>query len=49
MANQRDIDRQNDTRFLTPLLPMATVLAVGILVYAFTGHAMPAAGSQTKG
>jgi hypothetical protein len=39
MANQRDLDRHNDARLLTPLLLMATILAVGILVYAFTGHA----------
>jgi hypothetical protein len=42
MANQRDLDRQNDMRLLTPLLLMATILAFGILVYAITGHALAA-------
>ena len=44
MANQRDIDRRNDVRFLTPLLLMHLVLVIGILVYAYTGHATAASG-----
>jgi len=40
MANQREIDRRNDARLLTPLLVMALVIAVGILFYALTGHAL---------
>jgi len=39
-----NIDRRNDVRFLTPLLLMALVLVVGILVYAYTGHAAAAIG-----
>jgi len=42
MANQRDIDRRNDTRLLTPLLVMALVIAAGVLFYALTGHALAA-------
>jgi hypothetical protein len=42
MANQRDIDRRNDTRLLTPLLLMALVIAAGALFYALTGHALAA-------
>ena len=38
--NQRDIDRRNDTRLLTPLLVMAPVIAV--LFYALAGHALAA-------
>ncbi len=38
MPYQRDIDRKNDTRFLTPLLIMALVVLAGILVAAYTGH-----------
>ncbi len=44
MPTQHDIDRKNDTRFLTPLLLMALVLAGGILIYAFTGHSLAATG-----
>ena len=44
MANQRDLDRRNDMRFLTPLLLMAVILVIGILVYAYSGHALAAAG-----
>lgn len=39
MANQRGIDRRNDTKLLTPLLLMALVIAAGVLFYALTGHA----------
>ena len=42
MANQRDLDRKNDSRLLTPLLLMAAILAVGVLVYAYTGHSLAA-------
>ena len=44
MADQRDLDRRNDMRLLTPLRLMATILAFGILVYALTGHALAAGG-----
>jgi len=44
MQNQQDLDRTNDARFLTPLLLMAVILVGGILVYAYTGHALAAAG-----
>jgi hypothetical protein len=36
-------DRRNDVRFLTPLLLMAVVLAAGILLFAYAGHALAAA------
>lgn len=42
MPSQRDIDRHNDARLLTPLLLMALVIAVGVLFYALTGHALAA-------
>jgi hypothetical protein len=38
MPSQRDIDRRNDAKLLTPLLVMALVIAAGILFYALTGH-----------
>jgi len=44
MANQRDIERRNVIRFLTPLLLMALVLVIGILLNAYTGHAAAAIG-----
>jgi uncharacterized protein (UPF0333 family) len=44
MPNQHDLDRRNDIRLITPLLLMAVILAVGILIYAYTGHALAAAG-----
>ncbi len=44
MPSQRDIDRNNDVRFLTPLLLMALILAGGILVYAYAGHSLAATG-----
>ncbi len=40
MPRQGDLDRQNDMRFLTPILLMAAILACAILVYADTGHAL---------
>jgi hypothetical protein len=36
---RREIDRQNDTKLLTPLLLMALVIAAGVLAYVLTGHA----------
>ncbi len=44
MTNHQDADRKNDIRLLTPLLLMAAIVAVGILVYAVTGHALAATG-----
>jgi len=44
MSNQRDRDRANDARLLTPLLLMAVILAAGIFLYAYTGHSLAAAG-----
>jgi hypothetical protein len=43
MPDQRDLDRKNDIRLLTPLLLMGVILVVGILIYALTGHALAAA------
>jgi hypothetical protein len=40
MPNRHEIDRKNDVKFLTPLLLMALILACGILLYAYTGHAL---------
>jgi hypothetical protein len=34
MPDQRDLDRRNDARFITPLLTMAVILAIGILIHA---------------
>jgi hypothetical protein len=42
MPYQQDRDRKNDIRFLTPLLLMAAILAAGILLYAYAGHALTA-------
>jgi hypothetical protein len=42
MVSQRDIDRRNDTRLLTPLLLMALVIVAGVLFYALAGHALAA-------
>jgi hypothetical protein len=42
MLSQRDIDRHNDARLLTPPLLMALVIAAGVLFYALTGHALAA-------
>jgi hypothetical protein len=42
MPSQRDIDRHNDARLLTPLLLMALVIAAGGLFYALAGHALAA-------
>lgn len=43
-SDQHNRDRRNDIRFLTPLLLMAAVLAVGILLFAYAGHALAASG-----
>jgi len=37
MPDQSDIDRNNDKRFLTPLLLMALVIAAGVLLYLVLG------------
>jgi hypothetical protein len=42
MAYRQDLDRKNDRRLLTPLLLMAAIRAVGILLYAYTGHLLAA-------
>ena len=44
MPSQRELDRRNDAKFLMPLLLMALILVCGILVYAYTGHALAATG-----
>lgn len=44
MPNQRDLDRKNDLRLLTPLLLMAAILAVGVLLYTYTGHSLAGSG-----
>jgi hypothetical protein len=35
--NERETDRRNDARFLTPLLLMGVVIAGGILIYTMLG------------
>jgi len=40
MPDQRDLDRRNDARFITPLLVMALALAIGILIYAYSGQSL---------
>ena len=42
MTRQHDRDNSNDVRLLTPLLLMATILAAGLLIFAYTGHALAA-------
>jgi hypothetical protein len=44
MPDQRELDRKNDMRLLTPLLLMAAILALGILIYGYTGHSLAATG-----
>ncbi len=44
MPDQGDLDRKNDAHLLTPLLLMGLIIAAGILLYAYAGHAMAAAG-----
>ena len=40
MPDQREIDRKNDSKFLTPLLLMAAVLVCAILIYSYAGHSL---------
>ena len=40
---QSDLDRRNDRALITPLLLMALVVVLGMLFYAYTGHALAAA------
>jgi hypothetical protein len=42
MPSQREIDRRNDAKLLTPLLLMALVIAAGVLFAVLTGHALAA-------
>ena len=37
MSNQRETDRKNDARLLTPLLLMGLIIAGGILIYLMLG------------
>jgi hypothetical protein len=37
MPSQPELDRENDKRFLTPLLLMALVIVGGILIYLMLG------------
>jgi hypothetical protein len=37
MPNQREIDRKNDAKFLTPLLLLGLILVGGILIYLMLG------------
>jgi hypothetical protein len=43
MPDQHDLDHRNDVRFLLPLLLMALIIVIGILIVAYTGHALAAA------
>jgi len=40
MPDRRDLDRRNDARFITPLLVMALILAVGILIVTYGGQSL---------
>jgi hypothetical protein len=44
MPDQHDLDRRNDARFVMPLLIMALIIVAGMLLYAYTGHALAAPG-----
>jgi hypothetical protein len=44
MVDERERNRENDTRLLTPLLLMALMIACGALLYAFAGHVPTAQG-----
>jgi hypothetical protein len=44
MPDQSNLDRKNDAHLLTPLLLMGLIIAAGILLYAYAGHAVAAAG-----
>ncbi len=48
MANHRDLDRKNDSRFLTAILVMALLLLGGILAYAYTDHSLAAAAAAGR-
>jgi len=37
MPDQREINRKNDTRLLTPLLLMGLIIVGGILIYLMIG------------
>ncbi len=37
MPDQHELERNNDVRFLTPLLLMAAIIAGAVLVYAYAG------------
>jgi hypothetical protein len=39
MPNERDVDRKNDTRLLTPILLMVLIVVGGFLFYAIIGQA----------
>jgi hypothetical protein len=44
MPDDRDFDRTNDAKLLTPLLLMALIIVAGFLFYAFVGHAPTTSG-----
>ena len=44
MSDDRDINRSNDAKLLTPLLLMALIVVCGFLFYAFTGHPLATSG-----
>jgi hypothetical protein len=44
VPDQHDLDRKNDIRLLTPLLLMAVIVAIGLAIAAYTGHALAASG-----
>ena len=46
MPNQRDIDRRNDVRFLTPLLLMALVLVIAFWLMPIPGMPRPQSGRR---
>jgi len=40
VPNQPELDRNNDIKFLTPLLLMALILVCGMLLFAYSGHSL---------
>ena len=40
MSDQHDLNHRNDARLLMPLLLMALIIAIGVLIAAYTGHAL---------
>jgi hypothetical protein len=44
MPDQRERDRANDMRLLTPLLLMAIAIVCGFLFTAYAGHTLVAQG-----